>query len=123
MDKIHLRSEVIYRNEKYHGYKDLGFHDTDADSVLLAQKAMVSMLVCLNDMWKIPIAYFLTSSLDEELLSHLVKNTVACGQHENCCSVSTFDGLGVNLTCIKFLGANLTFGPNFKPWFPHPCHE
>lgn len=114
MDEIDIRSELTYRNNKCHGYEDLGFGYSDADSIPLAEKAMVFMLVCLNGKWKIPIAYFLVKSLQGELLSSLIQTALLLVDDAKIVVRSiTFDGIAVNLTCFKLLGANLNLGPNF----------
>ena len=123
MDEIDIRSEVTYRHGTYHGYEDLGFGYSDADSVPLAQKAMVFMLVALNGHWKIPIAYFLVKSLLADELSKLVEMAlILVDETDVVVRSATFDGIAVNLSCFKTLGANFDLGPNFQPWFPHPCH-
>lgn len=124
IDEIDIRSELTRSGGKYHGYEDLGFGYSDADSVPLAQKAMVFMLVCLNGKWKIPIAYFLVQSLRGELLSQLVNTALEVVDKANIVVRSvTFDGIATNLTCFKILGAKLDFNQDFQPWFYHPCHK
>ncbi len=123
LDEIDIRTALTYKHGKYHGYEELGFGEADDDSIPLAKKAMVFMLVCLNGHWKVPIAYFLVQSLDGDNLRHLVRTALLLVDDAQIVVRSiTFDGISVNLTCFKLLGANLEVGPNFQPWFPHPRH-
>ncbi len=123
-DEMHIYKDLIFRNNKYHGYVEMGFGEpSDNDTQPLAKKALVFMLVCLNGGWKLPLAYFLVHSIDGKGISKLVTRAL---EYVDECGVvvrsMTFDGAGPNLTCCRILGANLNVGPSFKPWFPHPCH-
>jgi hypothetical protein len=123
-DEMDIRTELTFRNNKYHGYVDMGFGEpSDSDAQPLAKKALVLMLVCMNARWKLPIGYFLVDSLHGDELKNLVNTALELV--DDCGIIVrslTCDGAAVNRTCCKLLGANLNIGPHFQPWFPHPCH-
>lgn len=82
------------------------------------------MLVALNANWKVPIGYFLISSLNGKeranILVNCLKLFAETGIHVNSL---TFDGASVNVTMCTELGANFTLGQNFKPYFINPANK
>jgi hypothetical protein len=96
--------------------------EADIDDVPKAGKALVFLAVSLKEKFKIPVGYFLVSSLTAVEQGNLVKTCLGhlydCNTHVHSI---TFDGLVTNLSMARQLGANLEYGENFNPSFPHPC--
>jgi len=57
MDEMAILQHLEYDGETYHGRVDLG-NDLYNDSLEIAKKCFVFMLVGINEHWKLPIGYF-----------------------------------------------------------------
>lgn len=70
-DEMAIRDHIDWDGFKYHGYVDLGItHNNNVsqtfernNSMIRASKSLVFMLTCINQRFKIPIAYYLIHSL------------------------------------------------------------
>lgn len=100
----------------------VGMQAGDTGAPPVAKKALVFMLVALNDAWKCPCAYFLIDSITSQQLANLVKKCLALVQQYDIHVHSlTFDGALTNFTAVRILGANCNwFSKKFQPYFLHP---
>lgn len=78
-------------------------------------------LVCLNESWKIPVAYFLVNGLSAETRANLLKTClIECYQVGVDIVAITFDGCASNISAANLLGCNLKCPENLKTTFKHP---
>lgn len=120
IDEMAIREQVEWTGNKFTGYVDVGTH-IDSDELPKAKEALVFMLVCLNDAWKIPIAYFLIDGITGSQKAQLVIKCLEFIQESGVTVTSlTFDGLPANFTMASELGANLKNPNNLKTMFQHP---
>lgn len=121
IDEMSIREQVVYNEGKLHGGVDFGTLDNDSDSIETAKNALVFMAVSLNDNWKVPIAYFLISSLSGQERSNLLTQALEMLYDSNAHVFSiTFDGAPTNISMCTHLGANFQYGHDFKPYFTNP---
>jgi hypothetical protein len=85
-----------------------------------ATEALVFMAVAANNSWKIPLGYFLITSLNAEekarFLTICLKKLFDVGVK----SIGvTCDGLASNFSALRILGASFD-ASNLKSTFPHP---
>lgn len=57
-----IKQHVEYDGSKFSGYTDMGDNIISEDNSL-ASEALVFRVVCINDAWKIPVAYFLLNKV------------------------------------------------------------
>ncbi|GBO11674.1 hypothetical protein AVEN_72997-1 [Araneus ventricosus] len=58
MDEMAIHQQAEFDGKEVHGLINLGFDESDDDSLPLAKEAFVLLLVCINSHWKLPIGYF-----------------------------------------------------------------
>lgn len=129
LDEMSIRRSLTVRDGKMYGFVDFGFMNEGDDeeypvigSPITATKALVFMLVSLNDKWKCPCGYFFVDTLTSDNQATLIKKLLAL-LHEYYINVHsiTFDGLRTNFSTAKDLGANMDVqSEDFKPYFMHP---
>ncbi|TGZ45601.1 THAP domain-containing protein 9 [Temnothorax longispinosus] len=89
-------------------------------STVMATQAMVVMVVCLNEHWKIPMGYYFIDSLNEEERARLVSQCLTSLHDIRINVVSlTFDGAQSNVKMAKKLGAEFNFTEKASMHFPH----
>lgn len=114
---------VEYDGSKYYGYVDFGFDDNsmvDLNSMVLAKEALVFLLICLNQNWKIPIAYYFINGISAEQKKNLLLRCISAVHEYNIKVVAvTFDGLSTNFTMARLLGANFNLN-SLQIWFYLP---
>ena len=125
IDEMSIREQVLTSNSgEVYGVVDLGTNtdiEADIDDVPKAEKALVFLAVSLKEKFKIPVGYFLVSSLTAGEQGNLVKTCLEHLHDSNTHVHSiTFDGLVTNLSMARKLGANLEYRENFNPSFLHP---
>lgn len=119
-DEIAIRQHVKYDGTKFSGYIDMG-QDIACDDCTLATKALVFMIMCINDAWKLPIAYFLINKLSAEEKSNLVLQCISAVHTAGMRVVSiTCDGMITNQSLFKSLGCKFNDVTSLQTWFPHP---
>lgn len=64
-DEMAIRQHIDYNSGTICGYVDFG-NNIENDCTLLAKEALVFCVVCLNQHWKVPIAYYLINGLNAE---------------------------------------------------------
>jgi len=74
----------------------------------MAKEAFVFLVVAINECWKLPVAYFLTASLNSSQKPKLITHALSL-LHETVVKIAslTFDGCSTNVTATKLLGCNL----------------
>ncbi|CAD6208873.1 GSCOCG00010695001-RA-CDS, partial [Cotesia congregata] len=127
LDEMSIKEAIIYDKKEFHGGISFGtVHNFDSaysdnDNPITAKNALVLMAVSMNENWKIPIGYFLIRSLNSEERANILTLAFELLQRANCKVYSiTFDGAASNISMCNHLGANLNYGPNFKPYFTNP---
>ncbi len=60
MDKMYIYKQTEFGGDQIHGYVDIGGGEIEN---VVATQALVFMVVAINESRKIPIAYFLISSM------------------------------------------------------------
>ncbi|GBM01114.1 DNA transposase THAP9 [Araneus ventricosus] len=121
MDEMSIRQQAEFDGKEVHGLINLGFDETDDDSLPLAKEAFVLLLVCINSHWKLPIGYFLSNGLSSTQKQTLIKHCLSLLHQNNVNVVSlTFDGLSNNFSMAKQLGCNFDDVNSLKTCFPHP---
>jgi len=100
IDEMSIKEKIEYHGKEYSGYVDIGTN-IDSDDIPKARYALVFMLVCINDYWKIPISYYLINGLSSneraviinrhlEELHKLQANVVSITVDGAACNLSTF---------------------------------
>lgn len=80
-------------------------------------------MVCLNEKWKVPIAYFLMHGICAEKKANLINQCLISLHEINFKIISlTFDGTATNFTALKTLGCNFEIN-NFNTYFQHPVSK
>jgi len=106
MDKISIRQHIEYDGNSYYGRVDLG-NNLNTDSLEKAKECLVFMVVSVNENWKIPIGYFLTSGLNSSQKFELVRHALDLLLETNVIITSlTYYGFSINLSMSKLLGCN-----------------
>lgn len=122
IDEMSIREQIIFDQNRFYGGVDVGVEmEHDSDNISEAKNALVFMAVAINSGWKVPLGYFLIRNLNGSERANLLEKCLDL-LHEakaNCLSI-TFDGAPVNMKMCTSLGANFTYGENFKPWFFNP---
>lgn len=110
--------------DQIHGYVDISDGETENG---VATRALVFMVVAINESWKIPIAYFLINSMTgTERASIIRKSLVRLHAIGVKVVFLTCDGPSQNLAMIRELGANLGI-MDMRPFLilrithKHPC--
>ncbi|GBM66326.1 hypothetical protein AVEN_229189-1 [Araneus ventricosus] len=63
MDGMSIRQQAEFDGKEVHGPINLGFNESDDDSLPSAKEAFVLLLVCMKSHWKLTIGYFLSNGL------------------------------------------------------------
>ncbi|KAG6439035.1 hypothetical protein O3G_MSEX000428, partial [Manduca sexta] len=118
-DEMALRHQTTWDGTKTAGVVDFGAGPVK--SCEIATQAYVFTLVCMNESWKIPVAYFLVNGLSAETRANLLKISLS-----ECYSVGvdivaiTFDGCAPNINAANLLGCDLKHPSRLKTTFKHP---
>ena len=119
-DEMAIRKHIEWDGKKFVGYVDVG-SSVDDDSTPVAAEALVLMVVCLNDKWKVPCGYFLIDGLNGSERANIINQ---CLLKLNDVGVSvasvTCDGPSCNFSMMEALGTKLD-PPSMQTWFPHPA--
>lgn len=107
IDEMAIRQHLEFDGKTYYGRVDLG-NGLESDSLEMAKECLVFMVVAVNENWKLPIGYFLTSTLNSSQRCELVRHAMCLLQDTGVNIISlTFDGCSTNVTMAKLLGCNL----------------
>lgn len=79
----------------------------DSDNLEKAKECLVFMVVAIKENWKIPVGYFLMSSLNGSQKAELTNHALNLLKDTGVSVVSlTFDGCSSNLTIARLLGCD-----------------
>ncbi|RVE47898.1 hypothetical protein evm_007412 [Chilo suppressalis] len=118
-DEMALRHQTSWTGKRTAGIVDFGAGT--ANSYEIATQAYMFTLVCLNDNWKIPLAYFLVNVLSAETRASLLKICLSeCYRVGVDIVAITFDDGPSNINAANLLGCNLNRPESLKTTFKHP---
>lgn len=75
-DEMHIKKKVDWDGKELHGFIDMGIKvdkEIDKDSLPLATQVLLFMLVCINDNFKIPIAFLPYRVIEWQRKSKIIK--------------------------------------------------
>ncbi|KAH1000600.1 hypothetical protein HUJ04_012907 [Dendroctonus ponderosae] len=99
-DEISIRKHLEYAGSEYYVYVNCG-NGLQGDSMELATEALVFMLVCVNEAWKLPIG------INSQQKVSLVKQALTLlGQVGVTVSSITFDGCAANFSMCNLLNCH-----------------
>lgn len=105
MDEMSIRRRIQWNGSRFTGYVNLGSH-IEFDELPEVREALVFMLVCLNEGWKIPVGYFFTNGLVASEKANLVNRCLEIVAQSGVKVTSlTFDGAASNISMAQKLGA------------------
>jgi len=82
-DEMAIRQEIEYDGSKFYSYIDFG---SDSNHTLIAKEALVFLLICLNQNWKISIAYYFIKGISAEEKRNLLLNYISVvHQYKSSC--------------------------------------
>lgn len=123
LDEMAIKKQIISDGHLSYGYVDVGYKNSD-DQMVPATEALVLLVVCLTENWKLPIAYFLIKSLNNLEKANIVKEALIRLADSNVIISSlTCDGPSVNLSMLRSLGCSLSPHEQNRPYFPHPKNQ
>lgn len=113
-DEISIMKKVEWGGKNFEGFVDFG---PDTDEFVNLKKtnipaeaghAIVYMLVCINDNFKMPVAYYLIDQLNGQQKANLLQKILRYLHDRSVEVVSiTFDGISSNFSMCAEMGANL----------------
>lgn len=119
-DEMAIRQHVEFDGTKFSGYTDMG-DNIVCDDTNVASEALVFMIVCINNAWKIPIAYYLINKITAEQKSNLVLQCISAVSSTGLKIVTvTCDGMSTNISTLKLLGCNFDNMTSLQTFFLHP---
>lgn len=133
LDEMSIRKSLCWdpRSQKYYGRVDIGI-DIESDCVEVASQCLVFLLNCVNGKWKLPVAYFLITSLSGEQKASLLQICLQKCKEVGVKIISiTCDGPAANFSMFDHLGCNLmhasdrtylTINDDKIFCFIDPCH-
>lgn len=119
VDELPLRHQTKWTGRKPSGVVDFGAGSEKSGEI--ATQAYIFIIVCMNENWKIPVAYFLVSRLSAETRANLLKTCLS-----ECYNVGVdivaikFDGSASNLEVANLMGCDLKNPACLKTTFSHP---
>ena len=120
MDEMKIKKSIDNVTGKEYGYVELG-KGADDNEVPAAENALVVMVVCENNKWKIPVSYYFINALNGEDKANIVLSNLKALQRTGITVTSiTFDGLQSNLTMCTKLGAQMSVETLSNQYFLHP---
>lgn len=75
MDEMSIRQHLEYDGNQYYGRIDMGA-EMNNDSLEMAKECFVFLIVSVNENWKLPISYFLCSSLKSAQKVELIRHAL-----------------------------------------------
>lgn len=104
-DEMAIRKEVVFHNGKFEGYVNYGVEFDHSSELNVASQALTYMLNVTNDRWKIPIAYFLVSSVSSKQKMNFTKMVIEKIESTGIIiNAIVFDGHSVNISSSYLLG-------------------
>jgi len=119
-DEMAIRQHVEYDGSKFSGYVDMG-PNIECSEAQIAKEALVFVVNCINESWKIPIGFFFVSTVGAEQKCNLVIQALTLLHNHGMNVISiTFDGAPSNISMCNKLGCNLNVTCSFQTHFKHP---
>lgn len=107
-DEVAIRQHAEYDGVNYHGYVNFGGEVHVGDGTQRAKEALVFMLVCINEAWKLPLGYFFIAGLNCEQKASLTKQCLTLLNEVGIVTITvTFDGCRTNFSMCNALGCNM----------------
>ncbi|KAL9695719.1 hypothetical protein quinque_015004 [Culex quinquefasciatus] len=108
-----------------HGSMVEGKESDLQDHITPAKEALVFMVTGIQEQWKVPVAYFLSSGLTASEKANIVQMMLQALSEAGVQIVAlTFDGTSTNIAMANNLGCNLKpDDPSFSTSFRHPCED
>ncbi|KMQ85338.1 thap domain-containing protein 9 [Lasius niger] len=120
MDEMAIRQQIQWSSteERFIGYVDHGLIIQDSEDLPIVKEALVYLITCMNQRWKIPVAYFFVARLTAEERAEIIRKVLEfIAPSGVIVNLITFDGLPANISMCKHLGADIL---NHKSFFKHP---
>ncbi|KYN09176.1 THAP domain-containing protein 9 [Trachymyrmex cornetzi] len=122
IDEMSIHRDENWNGEKYVGFVDIGT-DIDTDELPPAKYALVFLVTCINEHYKIPIVYYLLHSMTGAERANLLKQCLVVLHEANVHVISvTVDGAASNISMLNNMGCNLSI-TNLKTYFNHPISK
>ncbi|EZA46655.1 THAP domain-containing protein, partial [Ooceraea biroi] len=116
LDEMAIRQHIEYNGKQFVGYCDVGNNIT-SEECSIAKEALVFLVVGINELWKIPVAYFLINGINGEQKANLIIQCLLllhdCGIH---IKTVTCDGAACNLSMLRSLQCNMD-PKHLQTWF------
>ncbi|EZA48371.1 THAP domain-containing protein [Ooceraea biroi] len=116
LDEMAIRQHIEYDGKQFVGYYDVGNNITN-EECSIAKEALVFLVVGINELWKIPVAYFLINGINGEQKANLIIQCLSllhdCGIH---IKTVTRDGAACNLSMFRSLQCNMD-PEHLQTWF------
>lgn len=132
MDEMAIRQQVEWNHHQKHmdgsinhGSMVEGKESDLQDHITPAKEALVFMVTGIQEQWKVPVAYFLSSGLTASEKANIVQMMLQALSEAGVQIVAlTFDGTSTNIAMANNLGCNLKpDDPSFSTSFRHPCED
>ncbi|KYN12118.1 THAP domain-containing protein 9, partial [Trachymyrmex cornetzi] len=129
VDDIAIRKHVRWNGKKFTGFvtynksnmKNVKTNRQRSKLSNRAVEAMVIMVVCLNENWKIPVAYHFINGLNGEDRANIILECLEKLHPTGINVISlTFDGGTSNIKMAESLGAKFCYTTNFDLSIRHP---
>ena len=123
-DEMAIRQHVDYCKDRFVGYVDYGAN-VECDTTKIAKEVLVFCVVCINQAWKLPIAYYLINGINTDQKRNLTEQCLTALHEAGMLVISlTCDGLSANLKMLQSLGCNFDVqSSDFQTWFKHPTND
>eukprot|EP00794_Sanderia_malayensis_P011743 gene11743-12964_t len=119
LDEMSIKSQLLWdkKNAKFAGNVDYGALKAEPNDSI-AKNALVIMVSGLQTPWYVPIAYFLTNSINGDIQKQLIYEAISLLTEKGAkIHAVIFDGASKNITMAAKLGCDVS-KLEFK--FPHP---
>lgn len=123
MDEMAIRQQIQWSKveNRFVGYVDHGLIIPDPNDLPLTKEALVYLITCINERWKIPVAYFLVAGLTAKERADITRSVLEFIAPSGIEIIAiTFDGLPANISMCKELGVDIL---NNKTVLEHPIGE
>lgn len=120
MDEMAIRQQIEFDSQKFCGNCDMGNNIANEEHNI-AKEALVFLVVGVNELWKVPVGYFLINSITGEQKANLVFQCLSLLHNCGICIKSvTCDGVANNLSMIRLLKCNISNSRCLQGYFEHP---
>lgn len=125
MDEMALRKQIEWdpKQKKFIGYIDYGLEfGLESEKLPVAKEVLVYLLTCVNQRWKIPVAYYFVNGLTSEERAEITNKVLSFLTNSGVKVIAlTFDGLPSNINMCTHLNASNVNNNNY--YFVHPSEN